>query len=124
MIAIANQNDLAIISPRQYLGLFKKMNLLQENSELEILDFLHLTGERVKAIICGYGFIEVNDIFKFIEFLCHGELDTSELVYIRNKIGLCLRRHDDGQDYFIPLREFATELDCLIDINSHQPDHY
>jgi len=72
-----------------------------------------LTCKRVEEAIKGYGFSEITDILAFLNFSCCTELDASELAYIREKIDICLRKNDNGDNYFIPLREFATELDCL-----------
>lgn len=69
---------------------------------------------QIKNRIRKFGFIEVADILRFLELMCDKELDVADYAYIRSKIGSCLKYHDDHSDYFIPLREFATELDCMI----------
>lgn len=38
----------------------------------------------------------------------------SEFCYIRSEIGHYLKMHDGYWEYFIPLCELATELDCMI----------
>ncbi|HGK4757612.1 TPA: hypothetical protein ACJ2XJ_005000, partial [Enterobacter cloacae] len=63
------------------------------------------------------GFLEAADIIRFLSFFCDGELKTSECVYIRSKVDECLRSHDDTSDYFIGLRELASELDAVIYFN-------
>jgi len=75
---------------------------------------LILTVRQIKERIQGYGFVEVVDIFRFLDFVSGLLLEKSEYIYIRSKIEICLRCNDDGSDYFIPLREFASELDCLL----------
>lgn len=81
-----------------------------------------LTRKNVEEVLRDYGFSEVADIFTFLDFICRAGpgpgvgLGVSELAYIRKKIDICLRKNDDGDNYFIPLREFATELDCLSEI--------
>lgn len=80
-----------------------------------------LTRKNVEEGLKDYGFSEVADIFSFLDFISRTGAETgigvSELAYIRKKIDICLRENDDGDNYFIPLREFATELDCLTEIN-------
>lgn len=71
------------------------------------------TSKNVKAVLRDYGFSEIADIFTFLDVIHSAELGTSELAYIREKLGICLRKNDNGDNHFIPLREFATELDCL-----------
>jgi len=76
-----------------------------------------MTTKQVKERVNYYGFVEVSDILNFLSFLDLTKatwLGSSEYIYVRSKLEMCLRNHDDGSDYFIPLREFATELDCLI----------
>lgn len=75
-----------------------------------------LNREYVYEKIRSYGFTEIGDLITFLQIICNTDLDISELLYFRAKIGLCLRHHDDSTDYFIPLREFACELDCLINL--------
>lgn len=71
---------------------------------------ISLTSKRVGETLREFGFSEIGDILSFLDFISRPELGISEIVYIRKKIELCLRRYDDGENYFIPLREFATEL--------------
>lgn len=80
-------------------------------------DFNRLTRKSVHETLQGFGFTEVADILNFLDFMCGSDLDVSEIAYLRQKIHLCLRRNDNGSNYFIRLREFATELDCLSEIN-------
>ncbi|WP_191939663.1 hypothetical protein IFU37_023305 (plasmid) [Pantoea agglomerans] len=77
-----------------------------------------LTRTGVRERIRDYGFTEVADVLTFLNTVCRAELGLNEIVYIRRIIGSCLGRNDDKSDYFIPLREFVTELDCLIEINA------
>lgn len=73
-----------------------------------------LNKVQIENRIRKFGFIEIVDIFVFLELICDTELDIADYAYIREKVGACLQCHDDHSDYFISLREFATELDCLI----------
>ncbi|MFP3524585.1 hypothetical protein SB912_18910 [Pantoea sp. SIMBA_072] len=84
----------------------------------EMTGFNRLTRKNVHEKIQGFGFTEVADILIFLDFICGSELDVSEIAYLRQKIHLCLRRNDNSSDYFIRMREFAAELDCLSEINS------
>lgn len=83
----------------------------------ETFGLLRLTSRNVSEILRNYGFPEIGDILSFLEFICRPDLGISEIVYIRKKIELSLRKYDDGNNYFIPLREFATELDCMIEMS-------
>ena len=75
-----------------------------------------LTRAVVRERIRDYGFTEVADVLVFLNTLFRAEMGMNEIVYVRKVIGACLERNDDKSDYFIPLREFVTELDCLIEI--------
>ncbi|MEN4748125.1 hypothetical protein [Pantoea agglomerans] len=79
-----------------------------------------LTSKSVCEAVREYGFSEIGDILSFLDFICRPDLGISEIAYIRKKIELCLRRYDDGENYFIPLREFATELDCMIEMSIYR----
>lgn len=70
---------------------------------------------RIKRIVGKYGFIEIAYILHFLTVFCQGSLRDSDCLYIRNELAKCLKAHDDSSEYFIPLRELATELDCLIE---------
>ncbi|PIJ49714.1 hypothetical protein BL250_15955 [Erwinia sp. OLTSP20] len=62
----------------------------------------------------NYDFDEIDDILIFLKLVCHSQPDDSDYLYIRSKLGLCLSLHDNKSSFFIPLRELATELDCII----------
>lgn len=97
-------------------------------NEPEIPGYAPLTCKRVLDTLKVYGFIEVGDIFSFINFVCQTDsgtsLDISEIAYIRKKLEICLNNNDNESNYFIPLREFAIELDCLIEIHHHHKEEY
>lgn len=57
--------------------------------------------------------MEASDILHFLDFICHEELDVGDYLYLRYKVGRAISAHDDKSEYFIPLRELATELDCM-----------
>lgn len=73
-----------------------------------------VSKEQVRKRLEGYGFIEISKIFRFLDLMCESDLDVSAFFYIRSQLSLCLLNHDNWSDYFIPLREFAAELDCFI----------
>ncbi|CAH6160762.1 hypothetical protein [Pantoea agglomerans] len=72
------------------------------------------SAENIRVRLKDYAFSEVEDIFHFLTLFRKSPPGNCEYVYIRSKLGLCLKHHDNQSDYFIPLREFAAELDCLI----------
>ena len=73
-----------------------------------------LSKKQLRERIEGFGFVEVADVLRFIEFVCSSPPEKSDYIFIRHKIDLILRRYDNGSNYFIELREFASELDALI----------
>ncbi|ELW1648937.1 hypothetical protein NTH58_004035 [Enterobacter oligotrophicus] len=75
---------------------------------------LSLSRKRIGALLGGFGFVEAADICRFLSLVCNEVPDTGDYLYLRFKIGQCLSRHDDKSEYFIPLRELVTELDCMI----------
>lgn len=73
-----------------------------------------MSKKQLRERVQSYGFIEIADILRFIDFVCIPLPDKGDYIFIRNKIELCLKNHDNGSDYFITLREFASELDAMI----------
>lgn len=73
-----------------------------------------LTRAQITARISSYDFNEMSDILRFLSLICGMQLDDCDYIYIRSKLGQCLSAHDDSSSYFIPLRELACELDCLV----------
>jgi len=73
-----------------------------------------LYREQIIYRVREYGFVEISEILNFLKYICHSRLDDSDYLYIRSKLGKCLDINDDHSEYFIPLRELATELDCLV----------
>ncbi|MBS1205271.1 MAG: hypothetical protein H6R25_2170 [Proteobacteria bacterium] len=78
------------------------------------MECFYLSKEQLRERVSHYGFIEIVDILRFIDSICSSPPGRGDYFFIRDKIGLCLCHHDNESDYFIPLRELATELDCLI----------
>lgn len=74
----------------------------------------YLNKREIADRIRLYDFVEISDILDFIRLICHSRPDRSDYFYIRSKLGACLHMYDDHSAYFIPIRELATELDCLI----------
>lgn len=70
--------------------------------------------DNIRERLKDYGFTEIDDVVSFLNLFRESPPGDCEYIYIRNKLGLCLEHHDNETDYFIPLREFVTELDCLI----------
>ena len=75
---------------------------------------LWLTSEQINEKINGYGFIEISDIGRFLALFCGTTPCWCDYIYIRAKLAECLLMHDDQSEYFIPLRELACDLDCLV----------
>lgn len=73
-----------------------------------------LTEAQISERIGDYGFVEISDILRFLSLVCDVRLDECDYIYIRSKLGKCLSAHDDSSGYFVPLRELACELDCLV----------
>lgn len=73
----------------------------------------YFSRQRIGEKVRDYGFIEIAEISKFLKLMCGDELDAVDLSYVRGKLGACLRHHDNGSDYFMQLRELASELDSL-----------
>ena len=73
-----------------------------------------LSPDRIKERLRYFGFTEVDEILKFISIIDAEDADASGYTYIRARLDRCLRNHDNGDDYFIPLREIASELDCCL----------
>jgi len=66
---------------------------------------------KIISMLMAYGFKEVSDII-FVLTLSHlSKLGTAELYYLECKLDECLRNHDNGSDYFIPLRELKEEVE-------------
>lgn len=74
---------------------------------------LMLTKVNLYERISPFGFTEIADIYHFLKSVRPFYPDRSVYFYIRTKISECLRKNDDGSDYFIPLREFLSELTCI-----------
>lgn len=65
--------------------------------------------DRVKM----YGFVEVDVIIKFLDYVCYEKIDDSGMIYIRNKARECLNRHDNKSMYFSNLREVVNFIDFI-----------
>ena len=76
-------------------------------------DYL-LTRMQISERVRPYSFPETGDILRFLSLFSGMQPDDSSYIYIRSKLGQCLSAHDDNSSYFIPLRELACELDCLV----------
>lgn len=68
----------------------------------------------IKSRIENFSFTEVADILNFLCFTDNGTPECSDYMYIRGKIDRCLRNHDNGEGYFVPL----WELDCILAENN------
>lgn len=65
---------------------------------------------KIISMLMTYGFIEVSDMIFVLTFSRSSHLDTTELYYLECKLSECLRNHDNGSDYFIPLRKLQEEV--------------
>ncbi|MHA0949044.1 hypothetical protein [Enterobacter ludwigii] len=68
---------------------------------------------KVISMLMTYGFIEVSDIIFVLTLSRSSQLTATELYYLECKLNECLRSHDNGSDYFIPLRELKEEVVAL-----------
>lgn len=85
--------------------------------DLELTRRHAFSSENIRERLKAYGFTEIDDILSFLNLFRESPPGNCEYIYIRSKLGLCLQQHDNESDYFIPLREFVTELDCLINFH-------
>lgn len=76
---------------------------------------LILSREKIIERVSYYGYMEIADILKFMELICQPILENCDYLYIKYKVMQCLYIHDNHSDYFISLRELASELDCFVD---------
>lgn len=58
-----------------------------------------------------FGFIECQEISVFLNLVCDRKPDSKDLFWIKGKIRACLSRHDNGNEYFEPLRIIERELE-------------
>lgn len=65
-------------------------------------------SEKVK----DFGFIECQSICAFLNLVCDKKPDSQDLFWIKEKIRACLRRYDNGNEYFEPLRIIERELEA------------
>lgn len=65
---------------------------------------------KIISVLMTYGFLEVSDIIFVLTLSRSSQLKATELYYLECKLNECLRNHDNGSDYFIPLRELREEV--------------
>lgn len=96
------------------------LKLYLEYSMLDCSQFVGLTEkydvglDELLAEIQGYGFMEISDIKYFISVMARLNPTACEYLYIREKLALCLINHDNGADYFIPLRHLVASLNYFL----------
>lgn len=57
-----------------------------------------------------YGFTEVSDVVRFLQVICPTVPDDAAILYMQEKLGECLKNHDNGSDWFDGLRDVVTRL--------------
>lgn len=67
----------------------------------------------VITLLEGFGFTECSEINNFITYFCHPLPLKEEMVFIERKLVQCLVNHDDGGEYFIPLRHAYAFISLL-----------
>lgn len=72
-------------------------------------DYL-LNPKQLLVIYQRYGFIECANIQRFIVLVCGPSLNEVDLIYIREKTLECLKKHDNGDDYFTPLKVICSTV--------------
>lgn len=73
-----------------------------------------LSCQSLRERLNAYGFIEVGDIINLLDSLNVLYPDRITLYFIRDRLYACLAEHDNGQDYFISLRQLACEIDSVL----------
>lgn len=68
---------------------------------------------KIISMLMTYGFLEISDIIFVLTLSRSRQVKASELYYLECKLNECLRNHDNGSDYFIPLRELKDEVVAL-----------
>lgn len=68
---------------------------------------------KIISVLMTYGFIEVSDIIFLLTLSRSNQLKATELYYLECKLNECLRNHDNGSDYFVPLRDLKKEVVTL-----------
>ncbi len=73
-----------------------------------------LSCQTLRERLHMYGFIETGDIINILDSLNVLYPDRITLHFIRGRLSACLAEHDNGEDYFIPLRQLACEIDFVL----------
>lgn len=90
------------------MNFFNKLNLFLKNKQ-EFYDekqWNHLPMRKlIFLLIEHYGFIECDQVKKFLKFCCSDNICKAEALYIEEKLGSCLLYHDDGNKYFDKMKQ-------------------
>ncbi|MCU6345967.1 hypothetical protein [Enterobacter quasiroggenkampii] len=78
---------------------------------IENLPLPEITVSDLSERLSGFGFIECQDVSVFLSLVCDRKPDSKDLFWIKGKIRACLSRHDNGNEYFEPLRIIEKELE-------------
>lgn len=65
----------------------------------------------IKEMLGNYGFIEISDILIFLSIIGEGKYEAFEYKYIRSKLSECIRKHDNGSEYFESIRHTLSVID-------------
>ncbi|CAI1124701.1 Uncharacterised protein [Serratia ficaria] len=84
--------------------------------ETEAIDISQVSRDWLHGRVKSYGFIEIDCVLRFLQYVCEPMPDESAILYISSKVTECLKTHDNGGRYFTPLKEFNVILNAwLID---------
>lgn len=72
---------------------------------------MKLNKNHLSEIIQHYGFIDCGQVVSFLKYVCDEYPDEIDLTWIYGKINLCLRRHDNGSEYFNGLRLVMEKIE-------------
>lgn len=78
--------------------------------EIAEIDISQVNRDWLYSRVKSFGFIEIDCVLRFLECVCKQFPDESDILYVSSKISECLKIHDNGGDYFSPLREVKVML--------------
>lgn len=80
----------------------------------DIINQVSLNRRDLIEHVKPYGFVETSCILRFLENVCGPNPDECAFLYIRGKLDECLRKHDNGSEYFSAMRRLLRDLDYLL----------
>lgn len=69
-----------------------------------------MKNEKIRSPLFKYGFTEISDLKRFLQFICYDNVTDDEARFIYKRLGKCLHSHDDGSDYFKEMRELMLVI--------------